>query len=87
MFIFRANSLPPQIPLFYSRSDDELQIAETWMIIILPFLMNTFFFLNHFLLRNIFKNDQVILKIINFFNLFLLVSFSFAFARIIFIVT
>src|SRR3972149_8322483 len=77
--VFKFNSLPPQIPLFYSKPVGEDQLTDTWFILILPLFMNLLFFLNKFLSRRYFKDDLLIQKIFYYLNLFLLVSFTLIF--------
>ena len=83
----RFNNLPPQIPLFYSKPAGEDQLADTWFILILPLFMNLLFFLNKFLSRRYFKDDLLIHKIFYYLNLFLLVSFTLIFTKIVFTIT
>ena len=87
ILILRFNSLPPQIPLFYSKPPGEDQLADTWFILALPLLMNILFFLNKFLYGRYFKDDVFIHKIFYCLNIFLIVSFTLIFMKIIFVVT
>ena len=84
---FRFNNLPPQIPLFYSKPAGEDQLADTWFILILPLIMNLLFFLNKYLSQRYFKDDLLIHKIFYYLNLFLLVSFTLIFTKIVFTIT
>ncbi|MBI4225840.1 hypothetical protein HY612_01885 [Candidatus Roizmanbacteria bacterium] len=84
---FKFNSLPPQIPLFYSKSLGEDQLADTWFILILPLFMNLLFFLNNFFYRRFYRNNIFVKKIFHYLNLLIIVSFTLIFAKIIFLIT
>lgn len=79
--------LPPQIPLFYSRPTGDGQLADTWMILILPILMNILLFLNLFFYRRYFEGNQLVQRIFQYLNLFLVVGFTLIFIKIILVVT
>jgi len=86
-FFFNFNRLPPQIPLFYSKSWGENQLADLFMIILLPFFLNLFFFLNNFIYVKLFPDNVLVKKIINYLNIFLIIIIPIIFLRIIFLVT
>ncbi|OGK09856.1 hypothetical protein A2767_01520 [Candidatus Roizmanbacteria bacterium RIFCSPHIGHO2_01_FULL_35_10] len=85
--VFKFNTLPPQIPLFYSKPVGEDQLTDTWFILILPLFMNLLFFLNKFIFGRFFREDTFVQKIFYYLNLFLLAGFTLIFAKIIFLVT
>ena len=87
VFFLKFQTLPPQIPLFYSKPPGEDQLTDTWFILILPLLMNVLFFLNNFIYRRFFNKNEFVQKIFYFVNLFLIISFTLIFAKIIFLVT
>jgi hypothetical protein len=87
VFILRFNTLPPQIPLFYSRPTGEEQLADLWMIFILPFLLNFFYFLNQYLENKLFSDNPLIKKIFYYFNIVLMIIISLVFIRIIFLIS
>ena len=35
-FFFKLNKLPPEIPLFYSKASGDSQIADWWLIFLIP---------------------------------------------------
>lgn len=84
LFAIKINYLPPQIPLFYSNPPGENQLGDLWMIIFLPVLLNLFFYLNNYLSNRFFAGNQFVKTVVNYFNLFLIISITFIFARIIF---
>lgn len=86
-FLSRFSRLPPQIPLFYSRLWGEDQLVDTWLIFLLPVFLNLLFFLNNYLFKKIYSNNQLIKNIFYYFNLFLIVSFTLIFIKIIFLVS
>src|SRR3989344_303424 len=87
VFVLRFQTLPPQVPLFYSKPPGEDQLIDAWYILILPLIMNLLFFLNKFILRRFFRENELIQKIFYYLNLFLLAGFTLIFAKIIFLIT
>ena len=87
VFIVRLRSLPPQIPLFYSRFSSEEKLADLYLIFLLPILTNIFFFVNNFFEKKFFPENYLIHKIFFYLNLFLIISAAILFLRIIFLVT
>jgi len=85
-FVFNFNYLPPQIPLFYSKSWGENQLADLFMIALLPFFLNLLFFLNNFIYNNFFFGNILVKKIIDYLNIFLMIIIPIIFLRIIFLV-
>jgi len=86
-FIWKYNSLPTQIPLFYSLPWGEDQLGELWMLFFLPALMNGFVFLNNFLIAKYFSDQAMIKKIVNYLNIFLMIAFTVVFLKIIFLIS
>ncbi len=86
-FLLRFNRLPPQIPLFYSRLWGEDQLADTWLIFLLPVFLNLLLFLNNYLLKKIYADNELIKNIFYYLNLFLIISFTLIFIKIIFLVS
>jgi hypothetical protein len=86
-FLIRINTLPPQIPLFYSLPWGENQLADTWWIFILPICLNLLFFLNNYLYKKFFSDNELVKKIFYYLNLFLIVSFTLIFIKIIFLIS
>ena len=87
LFLYRMNLLPPQIPLFYSRAQGEDQLADLWMIAILPILMNGLIILNSYILRRFFPGNIFVKHTILYLNLFLIITLTFIFARILFLIS
>jgi len=87
VFIFRFNRMPPQVPIFNSRPEGEEQLGDWWLIFLIPLTLNIFFFFNYFLVKKIFKDNHFVLTVIGYFNLFLIITFTLIFIKIIFLVT
>lgn len=85
--LVKFQTLPPQIPLFYSKPPGEDQLTDTWVILILPLLMNLLFFLNSFIFKRYFNHDLFANKVFYFTNLFLIVSFALIFIKIVFLIS
>jgi hypothetical protein len=86
-FVFKVSTMPPQIPLFYTNLWGEGQLADTWIIFILPLFLNVLYFFNQYILNKFFSNNEFIKKIFYFLNLFLIVSFTLVFIKIVFLVS
>lgn len=86
-FVLRFSTLPPEIPLLYSKQWGEDQLIDVWFIFLLPILLNLLFFINNFLYRKFFLNNLLIKKIIHYLNLFFIIVITSIFIRIIFLVT
>lgn len=80
------STLPPQIPLFYSLPLGEDQLGDTWIIIILPLMMNIIFIMNQFVVKKYFQNNELIRNLSYYLNLFVMVSFTLIFLKIVFLV-
>jgi len=86
-FILKFNFLPPQLPLFYSRSWGEAQLVDTWMIFLIPLLLNLLYIANNFLYKRFFLGHGLIKKIFDYLTIFLIVGFTLIFIKIIFLVS
>jgi len=87
IFIWRYPSLPPQLPLFYSRPVGEDQIVDFWLIFLLPFLMNIFFVINNYLSKRLFPNNDFITNLVKIINGLLILGFGLIFIKIILLVS
>ena len=87
VLLLRFNLLPPQIPFFYSKPPGEDQLADTWIILLLPALMNFLYILNNFIYRKYFKQNDLLKKIFYYLNLFIIISFTLILIKIIFVIT
>jgi len=83
VFAIKFASMPPQIPLFYSKPWGEEQLADFWMIFLLPVLANGFFFINNYLVGRFFNGNSFAGKLIDFVNVFLILTFTLVFIKII----
>lgn len=87
VFLLQYGKLPPQLPLFYSRPWGEDQLADIWMIFLLPVIMNMFYALNHFLYEKYFNPNNFIKKIMWYIDIFLIVSLTGVFLKILFLIS
>jgi len=86
-FLWRFSTLPPQIPLFYSRINGEEQLADTWIIFLLLILANVFYFINEHIVKKFFSQNEFIKGIFKILNIFVVVCFSLIFVKIIFLIS
>lgn len=86
-YFFLRSRLPPQIPLYYSRPWGEDQLADLWLIVMIPVLMHVFILGNLFLKRLFFKKNEFIIHIFSFVNWMFLILFTIIFIRILFLVS
>ncbi len=87
VFVFKYSSLPPQIPLFYSKTWGEDQLGDYWMIFLLPILLDIFFIINQYCYRKFFAGNLFVKRIFDYLNIFLIVGFTLIFVRIVFLVS
>ncbi|GAB4219933.1 MAG: hypothetical protein Fur009_8240 [Candidatus Microgenomates bacterium] len=87
IFFLKLKTFPPEIPLFYSKPSGELQIADSWMIFLLPMLLNIMFFINNFIYNRFFLNEEIVKKIFYYLNLFLIISFTLIFIKIVLLIS
>lgn len=87
VFLLRLGNLPPQIPLFYSRPWGEEQLADSWMVFILPIILNLLFFLNKFIYNKFFFGNEFVKKIIDYLDIFLIIAITFIFIKIMLLIT
>lgn len=85
--VFKSAFLPPQIPLFYSKPQGEAQLVNWWFIFLLPFLLNLFFFLNSLFYKRYFFSNEFVKSVFYYLKIFLLVSYTVIFLKIIFLIT
>ncbi len=86
-FVMRLKTLPPQIPLFYSLTGGESQLADTWMIVLLPLLLNLIFILNNYVYNKFFFGNFLAKKLFEYADLFFIIGFTFVFVKIIFLIS
>lgn len=87
IFVWRWQKLPPQIPLFYNKPWGEDQLVDSWLIFIIPFFINLFFYLNHIFQKKFFSNNEFVKTIIKYLNLIIILGGTLIFIKIIFLVT
>lgn len=86
-FLLRLRSLPPQVPLFYSRPPGEAQLGEWWFVFLVPLLMNVFYFMTIYIYRKFYSGNEFIRTFLHFFRIALIIVFSAIFLKIIFLIT
>jgi hypothetical protein len=86
-YLLRMRSIPPTIPLFYSRAPQEFQLAPWWMIFILPVSMNALFYLNKFLTKKMFLHNTFVKDFMNNFYFVIIPVFTLIFLKIIFLIS
>ncbi len=86
-FIFKFKSLPPQLPLFYSHPWGETQLVDTWMIFLIPLLLNFLYVTNNYLYKKFFSGNELIKKIFDYLMIFLIAGFTLIFIKIIFLIS
>lgn len=87
VFLLKISRLPLQIPLYYSQPWGESQLADPWMIFLLPIFLNSLFFINQYIFNRFYRDNVFIKNIFYYLNLFLIVSFTLIFVKIIFLVS
>jgi hypothetical protein len=86
-FALKFNHLPQQIPLFYSRTWGEDQLADLWMIGLLPVLLHIFVLVNIWISKRYFSESEFMKKLIMICNWFLIITFTGVFLKIILLVS
>lgn len=81
--VLSYNHLPPQIPLYYTHTWGEDQLADIWQILIIPIFMHIFYFANNWFKKKYIQPGSFIYKLIDGFNIFIVISFTFVFLKII----
>ena len=87
LFALKFSHFPQEIPLFYSRAWGEDQLADYWLILLLPGLMHLFLFLNVYFYNKYFLPDHFIKRIIDALNWSIIGIFTLVFLRIIIFIT
>ena len=87
VLLLNFNHLPPQIPLFFSRPWGEDQLADTWLVLVLPFLLNVLYFINLSLYKRFFSGNDFVKKIVDYLNVFLMITTTSIFVKIITLIT
>lgn len=87
VFLFKFQNLPPQIPLFFTLPWGEDQLVDVWFIFLLPLLSNSLFFFNDFFYKKLFAGNDLVKKVFELLNGFIILAFTFIFLKIILLVT
>ena len=86
-FLLTLNRMPPEIPLFYSRSRGENQIAPWWIIVLLPLLMNGLALFNMYLKKKFFSNEHFISYVLDIASISSVVVIVMIYLKIILLIT
>lgn len=86
-FAWAYRSLPEQIPIFYSKPWGESQIADVWYIFLLPILLHLIYFGNQAFAKRFFKEEETMIKLMYYANLFFIVGFTGVYLKILFLVS
>jgi hypothetical protein len=84
--ILGFNRLPAQIPLYYTNNWGEDQLADIWMIALVPLLMHIFFFLNWWIASKWFKKEEFPYTLLTYLNYIIVVVAPLIFLKIILLV-
>lgn len=87
MYVLRLGTLPPQIPLFYSRTDGADTIAPTFYIFLLPLVSTIIVIANIVIYRRLFNHDLFVRKLLYYASATSIAVTTFIFLKIIFLVS
>jgi len=85
-FVWKYQTFPQEIPLFYSEPWGEPQIADIWFILLIPIFMNLMFFVNSQVAKKYFPNNSLFKKILSITNGTLIICFTGIFIKILLLV-
>lgn len=86
-FVISFQTLPPQIPLFYSLPDSDSQIVDLWYIALLPVLCFMCIQVNNVVFNKLFRGDQFIKVCLYVINVILIFFFTYIFVKILLLVS
>lgn len=87
VFVLRFRTLPTEIPLLYSLPDSDNQIVDAWLIGVVPIISFVFIFINNYVATKWFRENYFVRQIIYFANMFIIISFTYIFIKILFLVS
>lgn len=87
VFLTRFQSMPPQLPLFYSRPEGNAQIADWYAIFIPLIVVAIIVFFNIFFVKVYFKQIDFIKKIVSIANYIFIMICVFIFIKIVLLIT
>lgn len=87
VFFLRINTLPPEIPLLYSRVEGGNSIVPLYFIFLLPLLSFAIVAINVVLYRFLFKHDLFVRKLLYYASVCALVITTLIFLRIVLLVS
>lgn len=86
-FMLRFTSLPPQIPLFYSRPSGEEQIVDLLYIVSIPLMSTILVFINNFIVKKYYSENEIVKKMFYYTNNTIIIVFTIIFLKILFLVS
>lgn len=85
LFLLKLNTLPPQIPLYYSLPNSDQQIVNVYYIFLLPLITLIFITINYFFGYRIIKDDFA--RTVTYVqNISIIVLMFYIFVKILFLV-
>lgn len=86
-FAWAYRTLPEQIPIFYSKPWGESQIADVWYIFLLPIILHGAYFVNSSFAHRYLKEEETLVKLVEYTNLFFIIGFTGVYLKILFLVS
>lgn len=86
ILIWKKDTLPPQIPIFYSLPKGNEQLGTPLALLLLPFFSLVFFTVNIFISSFLYKQDKMAAILLVLFGFVNSLLFFITFAKIIFTV-
>jgi hypothetical protein len=83
----KFRQLPEEIPLYYSLSWGESQLANSSQLFLLPIISTVVFITNHFFASVLFSQDRLLSRLLTIFSLVVSVFLGFSLTKIIFLVS
>ena len=87
LFMLRFSSLPPQVPLFYSRPSGEEQIVDLIYMASIPLLTTILVVINNFIVKKYCSENDMVKKIFYYANNIIIIVFTIIFLKILFLVS
>ncbi len=86
-FVLKYSSVPPQVPLFYSQGDGDQQMADTYLLFLLPLVCYLLVFANMFIRNKFFSDVFLIERIVYYLNIAIILLTTFTFLKILLLIS